>query len=264
MSEFHRRPRMAAAALSLSLALLAAPAAQATTYFTATASPGTSFTLSDVLFQGFSFGFYDVRFSGACSQCIAATGADGQSLGTFNFQIGGSPWSYLQDPLLYPTTATRSYANGSEYFEGFGQVLFLNDAFTGPHLLSGNGNFSGFSIYASPGAGTATVEFNLDQFAHSDLVDLPSGPLYLQITGVTGEPVSIVNLTPDRVNPVYTVKTPLTFDFTVTLSDTRFTPGGGNGDTGGGPVPELHSWALMIAGFAATGSILRRRRRVAV
>ena len=37
-------------------------------------------------------------------------------------------------------------------------------------------------------------------------------------------------------------------------------PCGGNGCSGGNPVPEPGAWALMILGFGAAGSMLRRRR----
>jgi hypothetical protein len=254
-----RRARIAGAAAALALALPGL--AQATNYFTATASSDTSFTMNDVLFKGFSFGYYDVRFSGGCfAQCITATGANGTPLGAFNFSMSGSPWSYLIDPVFDPTTTTVAVAPGGNYehFEGYGGVNMLGGVFgNGPALLGGGPNFSAFSIYADPGASTATVEFDLDQFAKSDVIALPSGPLYLQITGSTANPVSLYNLTPDRVHPLYTFTTPMTFDFTVTLSDTPFSRVIG----GGGGAPEPATWGLMLLGFAGAGIALRRGRR---
>src|SRR4051794_32664050 len=93
-----RRRAGLAVAAALTLALPAV--AGATTYFTATASSDSSFTLNDVLFEGFSFNFYDVRFSSSCGPgCITATSGNGTPLGSFNMILSGSPWSYLVDPL---------------------------------------------------------------------------------------------------------------------------------------------------------------------
>lgn len=257
-----RRSRLAAAAAAIALGLPGL--ASASIYFTGTASSGSTFALSDVLFEGFSFNFYDVRFSGGCSSCISATAANGSSLGTFNFSVGGSPWSYLQDPLVYPQTTTQGVAPGGSYehFEGYGNVDITGAPFGNPpNLLGGGGNFDAFSIYASPGSSTATIEFDLDQYATSDLIALPSVPLYLQITASTASPVTLTNLTPGRVVPVYSFTTPMVFDFTVTLADTRFSPTTGGGLPSGGGVPEPATWTMLIAGFAATGAALRRRRR---
>ncbi|MDB5428378.1 MAG: hypothetical protein JWR43_2353 [Phenylobacterium sp.] len=262
------RARLAAAAAAAAIALGPPGLAEATTYFTGTASAGSTFSLNDQLFNGFSFNYYGVVFRGGCSSCITATAADGSALGTFNFAIGGSPWSYLQDPLIYPQTTTQGVAPGGSYehFEGYGNVDILAAPYgVGPSLLGGGGNFDAFSIYATPGSSTATIEFDLDQYATSGLITLPSVPLYLQITASTASPVTLTNLTPDRAVPVYSFTTPMVFDFTVALSDTRFSPSGGGslpgGDGGGGGIPEPATWTMLLAGFAATGAALRRRRR---
>lgn len=253
------RQRLAATAGVIAAALTFAGAAHAMTYFTATSSPGTSFTLSNLLFNSFSFGFYDVRFAGQCSSCISATGANNAALGTFNFALQGLPWSYIQDPVLYPNATTRPYSGGSERYEGFGEVDFSGVA-GGPSLLS-SGIFDVATIFATPGASSATVQFELDpQYFQSGVLNLPQTPLYLQITGSTATPVSLVDLTPNLPTPTWTYNTPMTFDFSVVLTDTPFTPGGG-GSGVRGAAPEPAAWALMLVGFAGMGAVLRRRRR---
>jgi hypothetical protein len=249
----------AAAAVAIALGA-AGHAGAVTTYFNATSSAGSSFTLSDVLGLGFSNNFYDVRFSGGCSGCIAATAPNGSALGAFNFSVGGLPWSYLMDPLIYPTTTTQGaiagYGGYYEHFEGYGDVNFTSGT-SAPNLLVSD--FNAFSLYA--GGSSSIVEFDLDpNYTSSALVTLPHIPLYLQVTAATTSPVSLTNLTPGRVNPVYTLTTPITFDFTVTLTDTSYAASyGGGGGTGGAPEPA--SWALMLLGFGGLGAVLRRRRR---
>src|SRR5215469_13599934 len=70
-------------------ALGCANAANATTYFTATSSSGSSITMSNLLFTSFNNGFYDVRFAGQCGSCITATSGTGSALGTFDFSVNG-------------------------------------------------------------------------------------------------------------------------------------------------------------------------------
>lgn len=251
------------AVAAVAIALGAPGAADATTYFNATSSPGSSFTLSDVLFLGFSNNFYDVRFSGGCTGCITASSPGGAPLGVFNFSVGGLPWSYLMDPLVYPQTTTQGaipgYGGYYEHFEGYGSVgLSANGS---PSLLSSD--FNAFSLYA--GANSTIVEFDLDpQYTSSGLVTLPNIPLYLQITAATTSPITLTNLTPGRVNPVYTLTTPITFDYTLTLTDTPYSASYSAGGTGGVVgVPEPGAWAMMILGFGGLGVMLRRRRALA-
>lgn len=259
------RRRLGLAGAAAAALMLAAPGlAQATTYFTATASAGSTFTVQDVLFHGFSFGDYQVRVTGGCfANCITATAGNGAALGTFNFSMSGSPWSNLYDPVGNPSALSVPAGpnGGFEHFDGFGGVNMLGGDFgNGPALLGGGPNFSGFSIYATAGQSTATIEFDLDQFVTSQVLTLPNAPLYLQITGATATPVGVSNITPDRMTPVYTFDTPMTWDFTMVLTDTPFTPTTGGGGGGGGGVPEPAAWTLMLLGFVTAGLALRRRR----
>jgi hypothetical protein len=261
------KPRRLAllAAAALALGVGAAGAASATTYFNATASQGSSFTLSDVLFLGFSNNFYDVRFNGQCAACITATAPDASALGVFNFSVGGLPWSYLMDPLIYPQTTTQSatpgYGGYYEHFEGYGDVN-LTSGTSAPNLLVSD--FNAFSLYA--GGSSSIVEFDLDpNYTSSGVLGLPHIPLYLQVSAATTGPVTLTNLTPGRVNPVYTITTPITFDFTLTLTDTSYAASynagaGGGGGGGLAGVPEPASWALLLVGFGGMGAVLRRRR----
>lgn len=259
---FSKTPRRLAllAATSLAVALGAPRAAEATTYFNGSASPGSSFTLSDVLFLGFSNNFYDVRFNGGCGACITAASPGGSPLGVFNFSVGGLPWSYLMDPLIYPQTTTQGaipgYGGYYEHFEGYGDVNMTSGS-SAPNLLVSD--FNAFSLYA--GGSSSIVEFDLDpQYTSSGLLTLPNIPLYLQVTAATTSPVTLTNLTPGRVNPVYTLTTPITFDFTLTLTDTPYSASYSAGSGGGGPgVPEPSTWALMLVGCTALGVALRRR-----
>jgi hypothetical protein len=211
-----------------------------------------------VLFKGFSFGDYQVRVSGSCSSCITATGAGGAALGVFNLTSEGLPWSNLEDPTRFPATTTKPAGptGGFEHFEGFGSIGLPGSPFgTGPSLLGGSANFDAFSIYATAGSRTATIEFDLDSFATSDLITLPSGPLYLQVTGATTAPVGVTNLTPGSATPIYSFTTPMTIDFTMALTDTPFSATSGTPSA----VPEPAQWALMLLGFAGVGVALRRR-----
>jgi hypothetical protein len=167
-----RRRLALSAVAAAAIALGAAGAADADTYFNATSSAGSSFTLSDVLGLGFSNNFYDVRFAGGCAGCIAATAPNGSALGVFNFSVGGLPWSYLIDPLIYPQTttqgATPGYGGYYEHFEGYGDVAFASGTSAPSLLLS---DFSAFSLYA--GGSSSIVEFDLDpNFTSSGLLTL--------------------------------------------------------------------------------------------
>jgi hypothetical protein len=243
-------------AAAATAALGAASAANATTYFTATSSSGSSISMSELLFTSFNNGFYDVRFAGQCNTCITATSGGGTALGTFNLALNGSPWSYIQDPYLYPNNGTLAYAGGSEVYGGFGSVSITNGA---SNLVSGFFDYA--TIFATPGASTATVQFKSESpnLFTSNAVSLGSGPLYLIITGATSSPVSLNPLV-DAGGVTHQTYAPMTIDYTVTLTDTPFTPG--TGGTGGNVVPEPGTWALLLLGAGATGLALRRRRTV--
>jgi hypothetical protein len=108
-----------------------------------------------------------------------------------------------------------------------------------------------------PGTNTIDIEFDLDQFATSGLVSLPANtPLYLDIVATTSAPVSVSDLTPGGPHHYYSFTTPITFDYTTTLTDTPLSQTLGQA----GGVPEPASWALLLLGFGGIGAQLRRRK----
>jgi len=233
--------------------------AQAAVIFTATATAPASVTLSDqIRGPSFFFGIYAVQVFGGCTQCLPATTPAGQSLGTFGLSVVSAPFNYLSTSPADGTQSAIPSAGGYyEHFAGYGDVT-LAPLLNGPALLKGANNFFGFSIYAATGSNSATFEFDLNNFASSDILDLPSVPLYLDITGTTATPVAITDLTPGA-NPDYlTFTAPLTVDFTVTLSDTPFTPSSVTPPTNG--VPEPWTWTIMLAGLSGMTGLRRAKR----
>jgi len=256
-----RERRVLAAALATFCWSLACYSpAQAAVIFTATATTPATVTLSDqIRGPSFFFGLYAVQVFGGCSQCLPATTPGGESLGTFGLSIVSGSFNYLSTNPADGTQSAIPAAGGYyEHFAGYGDVI-IAPLFNGPSLLKGANNFFGFSVYAAPGSNTATFEFDLDSFADSDLLDLPSKPLYLDVTGTTASPVSITDLTPGA-NPDYlTFTAPLTIDFTVTLSDTPFVPDSVTPPTS--DVPEPWSWTILAAGLVGLLGLRRRGSR---
>lgn len=266
--------RLAAAAMAVALG--AATAAQATDFFTATGVPPGAVSIVPIgSLGGFTFGFYHVQVGGGCGGCLTET-TPGAAAGTFSFGLVSAPFNFITDPPISSDPAENNHSAvpvGSsapgvyvEHFGGFGDVnIGSGGSEASSDLLGGANNFEGFSIYAAPGSSSATYEFDLDGFATSSLLTLPSGPLYLDITGTTASPVALTDLTPGQSPDFLTFTEPMKVDFTLTLTDTPFSPGAAiGGGPGPGPglpgVPEPASWVLMLAGFGATGLMLRRRR----
>ena len=163
---------LAAAASALAIAV-AAPAAATTTYFSGDAG-SNSFTISDALFTAFNFGFYDVQVHGGCAQCVNAVDSAGNPLGTFGFSVVSGPFNYLTNPPSGTTqSAVPGYGGYYEHMDGYGTVL-MQPLFNGPALLTGGNDFLGLSIFGTPGASTATVEFDLNNSASSGVVNLPT------------------------------------------------------------------------------------------
>jgi hypothetical protein len=238
-----------ASVAAAALAFAAQPAA-ASTLFNADVGAG-AFTLTETLGHDFSFGYYYVQIHGQCFACVTATAPDGSSLGTFSFQTISGPFGYIAN---LPDAKTAMPAGGgyySEHFDGYG-TFDIDPPFNGPSLLNGGSNYFGVTVFAKPGSSMATFEFDLDQYATSDLIKLPNKPLYLDITGKTTSPITLASLTGD-MNPIYAFAGPITVDFSIKLTDTPFSPGTG------AALPEPGTWALMLAGFGALGGALRRR-----
>jgi hypothetical protein len=260
---FNAKQLLVAAAGAAAIGLAASPS-QATTYFSGDAGTG-SFQMSDALFLAFSFGYYDVQVHGGCFNCITAQdGASAAYPYTFGFSAVSGPFGYLTNPPSGTTqSALPGYGGAYEHFDGYGTFDITNTDAQSPDLLNGASNYFGFSLFGTPGSNTITIEFDLDQYATSDLVNLPSDrPLYLDVTATTPTPLTLTDLTPTGPTRNWTFTTPIDFDFTTTLTDVSYAQAFGLG--GGGAVPEPAAWNLMIVGFGALGAAMRRQRRFAL
>ncbi len=274
MSARAARRTRSIAAMTLAVSLGLVTSVRAADLLTETGSAGDQVSLTSLANAGgFTFGFYHVQVSGGCSTCMTYTLPNGVPTSGGSLSVVSSPFNFISDPPITndPTENNQSaipFGSSApgvyvEQFGGFGTVTLGTGVINSSNILGGGSNFEGFTVYATPGASTATFEFDLDQFATSSLLSLPAGPLYLDITGTTASPVALTDLTPGQNPDFLTFSTPLAVDFTVTLTDTPFSPipmvGGG-----GGGVPEPMTWTLMFAGFASVGVVLRlSRHRVA-
>lgn len=261
MKPVSRAWRTIALAAAATAALGCASVASATTYFTATSSPGSSFSLTYGIFpNSFDNGYYYVDFRGQCSSCITATSANGTALGTFDESFPNVGSLGILDPSLYPAR-TYTYNNTYAYngvSEGFGYGFNGFSINTNTSTLF-SGDFDLATVFATPGSSSAVVELQFDQpYIQSNVFNLSGvGPLYVIIQASTASPVSLSTLTDFAGQNLQTLTLPMTFDYTMTLTDTPYTPGTG---TGTGGVPEPGTWLLMLLGAGATGLALRRRR----
>ncbi len=257
-----RSGSLAAGVAVLACTLGAVVPSQAEVLFTATQVAPGSVTMTDQNLSGPTFGFfsgtYDLQITARCGGCLAATAPDGSSLGTFDMQIASGPFNFLSK---VPSDGTQSAipVGGTDFvhFGGFGTVLIPNSINFNNFLIGGGSNFEGFSVYGTPGSSTATIELDLDSFVTSNLLTLPKEPLYLYITGPTATALSLVDLTLGQTPDFQTFLTPLTVDFTVTLSDTPFSPSDTTTTTTS--VPEPWTWTLMLAGLLGLAALTRRR-----
>ena len=262
--------RLAAMAIALSLGAVAT--AQAADLMDGISTSAGQVSMVDLAnFGGFTFGYYHVQVTGGCA-CMTFSVAGGAPTTGGVFSVASSPFNYITNPPItndpignnQPAIPYGSAAPGVyyEHFGGFGTVLLGTSVYTPYDLLGGGSNFEGFSVYATPGGNTATFEFDLDQYASSSVLNLGSGPLYLDITGTTTSPVGLTDLTPGQHPDYLTFTDPLSVDFTLTLRDTPFSPVPADGGPGPGlpGVPEPMTWALMLTGFGGVGLMLRRRR----
>ena len=241
--------------LAVALAALAGPA-DAAVLFSATETAPGPITQTATLGMTFWFGYFDTQIHGQCAGCLAAQSSNGSSLGNYDFSVISGPFNYLIDS---GTDTQSAIASGGSYFEHLGGYGTFSISGTGlPTLLGGGSNFFGVSIWAAPGGNSATMEFDLDNFATSQVVTLPNEPLYLDVTGTTASPVTLTDLTPGQTPDFWAFTDPLTIDYTLTLSDTPFSPTSGSGTPPGSDVPEPWSWTVMLAGLL--GLALPRRR----
>lgn len=250
------------------LALCAAPAA-AGILFSGTATSSGPITVTDIA-NGANFnpfnGLYNVQIHGGCSGCLTLTLPGAVATPGFGISVVSSPFNYISPSPADGTQSAIPVAGGVdfEHYGGYGDVL-MGSAGQLTALLGGSNNFNGFSVWAAPGGSTATLEFDLDQFATSNLITLPTNtPLYLDITGQTAAPITLADLTPGQTPDFQTFAAPYSVDFTVTLTDTPYAPtaagtGTGTGGTPGG-VPEPTTWALLLCGAGLAGGLLRRAR----
>jgi hypothetical protein len=258
--EMMMHTKLAAAVAIGSLFALAAPI-NASTLFAATETAPGSITQTATLGMAFWFGYFDTQIHGGCNACVSAMASDGTPLGIYDVSTLSGPFAYLEQTIGGPTqSAIPMSGSYYEHLDGYG--TFTIDQMFGPNvLLGGSSNYFGASIWATPGSNTATMEFDLDNFATSNVVALPSGPLYLDVTGTTTSPVTLTDLTPGATPDYWAFTDPLAIDFTITLSDTPFSPSG-SGSNGGGPsVPEPWTWTVMLAGLFGLAMTRRARRQ---
>jgi hypothetical protein len=142
-------------------------------------------------------------------------------------------------------------------YAGDGVVPFLTASFVdvnGNQRLLQRGALDGY-VALSTSSSTISVSYTLDDGSPQ----FPTSTLVFSATGAQIGTFDGVRL-PD-------VATATSIDFSVTSpngDEIVSTPGGVTAATVAvSPVPEPASWALMIAGFAATGAALRRRRPIA-
>jgi hypothetical protein len=98
-----------------------------------------------------------------------------------------------------------------------------------------------------------------------------SGTPYVLFQAANGTPLFSVDATDGNGRPVAASFTPGTYSVDYTIGGTSYTDvpfvitGSGSLSVGTGPgAPEPASWALMLAGFAGLGGVLRARRGAAL
>ncbi|HLG89242.1 MAG TPA: hypothetical protein VKZ79_18835 [Alphaproteobacteria bacterium] len=239
--------------------------ARATVFFTATETTPAAIHQTAVLGNFLSFGFEQTTVSGECTGCLSASAGDGTPLGIYGFTVSSLPFNYITDPASTDGFTQSAIPSGGSYFEhyaGYGNFGISTGA---SNLLGGGANYFGLTVWATPGSTTATMEFDINgdptHPATSNVIDLPSEPLYLDVTGTTTAPVALTDLTPGQTPDFMSFTDPLTVDFTITLSDTPFSPSVAPPPTpgSGSDLPEPWTSAVMISGLLALGFARRVR-----
>ncbi len=231
--------------------------AKARVLFTATETAPASITQQPLLGNEFSFGYEYVQYVGVCSLCLSASTGDGTALGNFGFRVSSLSFDYITEE---PGGGSAVPSGGMyvEHYSGYGDFLIAADigSLAGA-LLGGGANFFGVTVWAAPGSTTATMEFDINgdgvNRATSDLLDV-SGPLYLDVTGTPSD-VTLTDLTPGQTPDYLSFTNPLSVDFTITLSDTPFSPSAASpppsGSGSGSDLPEPWTSTVMMSGLLA-------------
>jgi hypothetical protein len=223
---------VAALALSALYAGAAHPAAVATYSFQATGEPGSTVQYFPYPQPGFleasvvlnSYGLVDATVGGT-DVLVDFSLVDDTSAVTLIAAIPGGGSLY------------------SQTLSGSGSLTIRSTSFD----QLGSGSLSGGVIYATPGASTATIVLDVNNYSG---VGAEGGPPtgYLVLQGATTSPVSLVT-----AEPCMYCFGPLPYlggfslDWTVTYQSAPYVP------TSSKAVPELSTWAMLALGFAGLG-----------
>jgi len=229
--------RFLAASLVICVAGTAPVSAQVTLtsfqFGSVSAAVNSSISLSSMISGGTALW----SLGASCSSCVQVTNPSGFSAVNYGFSLGGSPGPAMNGASPLPNAPGID----EETFNGLGQLSVTG----GSNGLLAFANFSTYSVYASPNS-NAPVTFEIDLFSLTFNGNNYIGPFYLDITGTPTSPVTLTTV-PNTSMVVFT--TPLTIDWSASLSTTPLSA-----------VPLPPSVCLLIGALGGLGIITRKRK----